>query len=58
MSCRLSKKETITTIGALEKHGVPKSQVARDRGVVEGAVRDHLKRMASGAKDGRRDKPS
>jgi transposase len=56
MPCRLSKKETMT-MEVLAEHGVPKAQIAKELGVVEGTVRYHLKRIASGAEDGRRDKP-
>lgn len=51
--------EARMTIKALSARGATRSEVARLLGVTEGAVRYHLRRMASGTADGRsRQKPA
>ena len=49
-------KEEIVTIRVLSERGRSQSSIARELGVTEGAVRYHLRRMASGAVDGRKRK--
>ena len=49
-------KDEIVTIRVLSERGRSKSSIARELGVTEGAVRHHLRRMASGAVDGRKRK--
>lgn len=46
--------EEIVTMEVLNDKGVSKCEIARKLGVTEGAVRYQLKRMASGAQDGRK----
>jgi transposase len=48
--------EEVMTIRVLSKKGMPQRQIARELGVTEGAVRYHIRRGASGAKDGRANK--
>jgi len=45
------------TIRVLAQKGVAQTEVARQLGVCEGTVRYHLRREATGASDGRKDKP-
>jgi hypothetical protein len=45
--------EARMAIGALSARGATRSEIARLLGVTEGAVRYHVRRMASGAADGR-----
>ncbi len=56
MPCRL-REEEIMTIRVLAQKGVAQTEVARQLGVCEGTVRYHLRREATGATDGRKDKP-
>jgi len=56
MAPRLSKEEVVS-IQVLAKHEVRNTEIARQLGVTEGAVRYHRRREASGAVDGRRNKP-
>ena len=56
MPCRLSREE-IVTMGVLQAKKMKKTEIAAMLGVSEGTVRYHLKRRASGAVDGRRNKP-
>jgi predicted transcriptional regulator len=55
MSRRLQKEE-IVTIRVLAQQGMRKTEIARQMGVTEGAVRYHLRREAEGAEDGRKDR--
>jgi len=55
MPCRLSKEE-IVTLQVLDKKEKAKTEIASLLGVTEGTVRYHLKRMESGATDGRANK--
>jgi len=52
MPCRLSKEE-IVTLQVLDEKEKTKTEIASLLGVTEGTVRYHLKRMQSGATDGR-----
>ena len=52
---RLTREEVVT-IQVLASKDVPRRRIARQLGVSEGTVRYHLRREASGARDGRRDK--
>ena len=51
------RREEIVTIKVLSGKGENNCQVARLLGVSEGTVRYHLGRAASGAVDGRQNKP-
>jgi DNA-binding NarL/FixJ family response regulator len=51
------RKEEIVTIQVLNEKGENNCQVARLLGVSESTVRYHLGRAASGAVDGRQNKP-
>ena len=53
---RRFRREEIVTIEVLAEKGQNHCEIARTLGVTEGAVRYHLKRQASGAADGRRDR--
>jgi transposase len=55
MPCRLSKEE-IVAIGILGGKDLKKTQIAAMLGVSEGTIRYHLRRQASGEKDGRGNK--
>ena len=50
-------REEIVSIRVLAEHGVPNTEVARQLGVTEGAVRYHRRRQELGLEDGRRGKP-
>lgn len=53
----LLSEEEIVTLRVLAKKGASKTDIACVLGVTEGAVRYHLKRHETGARDGRKNKP-
>ena len=56
MPGKLSPEE-LMTLATLSSKSQPNAQIACTIGVTEGAVRDHLRRAATGVTDGRRGKP-